>query len=111
MIFTHRETVDILAVLRFLQEKEFKSGNNCMELAEEQKSEIEEIRRKMSCPNNFQCYKSGFSELCKARDIGMKTFLECLEEEPESKAFSLSFGDRYFCKCPLRVYIAKEFDK
>jgi hypothetical protein len=103
--------VDILALLCFLQENEFKSRNDCMELAEEQKSKIEEIRLKMNCHNNFQCYQSGFSELCKARDIGMETFIECLEEKPGRKVFSLSYGDKYFCKCPLRVYIAKEFDK
>ncbi|MHC4196132.1 MAG: hypothetical protein ACYSYU_10205 [Planctomycetota bacterium] len=103
--------MDILALLCFLQENEFESRNKCMELAEEQKSKIEEICREMSCPNDFQCYQSGFSELCKARDIGMETFIECLEEKPEKKVFSLSFGDKYFCKCPLRVYIAKEFNK
>lgn len=82
-----------------------------MELAEEQKSQIEEICFNMNCPNDFQCYKSGFSRLCKARDIGMETFIECLEEKPETKPFSFSFGDKFFCKCPLRVYIAKEFNR
>lgn len=72
---------------------------------------IEEIVGKMKCEKNFNCYKSGFEILCKGKDIGLETFLECLEKNPDKCKFSLSYGKVYLCKCPLRVYIAKELKK
>ena len=69
--------------------------------------EIEEIIGKMKCPNNFRCYKSGFKELCRARDIGIENYLECLENDPQDCQFSIVYGIYYFCKCPLRYYLAQ----
>ena len=65
----------------------------------------------LQCPKDFRCYKSGFRKLCKAKNIGLKEYLECLEENPTECVFSLSFGYSYLCKCPLRVYIAKVLKK
>ncbi|MEW6584015.1 MAG: hypothetical protein AB1442_00215 [Nitrospirota bacterium] len=45
---------------------------------------------------------------CKARDIGLDSFLLCLEENPRMCKFSLAFGGRYFCKCKSRVRSAEE---
>ncbi len=73
--------------------------------------QIEEIIGQMKCPKDFRCWKSGLEVLCKARDIGQESFLECLEENPQECKFSLSFGYSYFCQCPLRVYIAKELKR
>lgn len=73
--------------------------------------EIEEIISEFNCPKNFRCYESGFEALCRARDIGMEKFLECLEEEPDKCQFSYPDGERHFCFCPLRVYIAKKLKK
>ena len=74
---------------------------------EEEKKKIEEIIDGLKCPKDFRCAQSGFELLCKARDIGMKDYLDCLEEKPAGCKFALSFGDGYFCQCPLRVYLAK----
>lgn len=73
--------------------------------------QIEEIIGQMKCPKDFRCWKSGLEVLCKARDIGQESFLECLEENPQECKFPLSFGYSYFCQCPLRVYIAKELKR
>jgi hypothetical protein len=70
--------------------------------------EIEEILGDLKCPKDFECYKSGLKVLCRAKDIGLEQFLECLEEEPIWCKFSFSFGNSYLCKCPLRVFIAKK---
>jgi len=76
---------------------------------QDNKKQVEEIIGHMECPKDFRCYKSGYENLCKARDIGIESFLECLEEDPEGCTFSFAFfGYSYFCQCPLRVYIAKE---
>jgi hypothetical protein len=78
---------------------------------EAHRKRIEEIIAAMQCPKDFECYKSRFTKLGKARDIGLKSFLVCLEENPELCQFSLQFGNSYFCTCPLRVYIARELKK
>jgi len=80
-------------------------------MQEDRKKEIEEIIGEMKCPKDFKCYKERFEDLCKAKDIGLRSFLECLEENPYECSFSVSFGRSYFCQCPLRVYIAKKLKK
>jgi hypothetical protein len=72
------------------------------------KKKLEEIIDNLQCPYDFLCYKSNFKKLCKAQDIGIESFLVCLDDTPEECVFTLSFGGSKFCKCPLRVYIAKE---
>ncbi|MFC2028202.1 hypothetical protein ACFLU3_05895 [Chloroflexota bacterium] len=72
---------------------------------------IKDIIERMHCPKNFTCVSSEFSNLCKAKDIGMKKFLVCLDEVPQECSFALDLDkSRYFCRCPLRVYVAKNVD-
>jgi hypothetical protein len=75
------------------------------------KKQIEEIIGQLKCPKDFKCYKSGFEVLCKAKDIGIESFLECLEETPFACKFAVPFGGLYYCQCPLRVYVAKKLGK
>ena len=75
------------------------------------KEQMEEIIGGISCPKDFVCYKSGFENLCNAEDIGLKSFLKCLEDNPIECVFSISFAGAYYCKCPLRIYIAKTLGK
>ncbi|MBW2175135.1 MAG: hypothetical protein JRF64_11155 [Deltaproteobacteria bacterium] len=76
------------------------------------KKEIERIIGQMQCSKDFECYESGFETLCKAKDVGMESYLSCLEEHPfECKFLVGFFGDRYYCECPLRIYIAKKLGK
>jgi len=72
---------------------------------------VEEIIGDIKCPKDFICYKSGFEQLCKAEDVGRKSVLKCLEENPEECKFSLPIGLTYYCQCPLRFYIARKLKK
>jgi len=84
-------------------------------MEQEHKKEIERIIGSIQCPKDFICYKSGLEILCKAKDIGdgsyTRPYLVCSEENPSQCKFSVHFGDSYYCKCPLRAYIAKEVKK
>ena len=80
-------------------------------MKEEDRKQIEEIMAGMQCPKDFQCAKSGFEHLCKARDFGLDHYLECLEENPRICPFALPFGYGHFCQCPLRVYLSKKLKK
>jgi hypothetical protein len=75
------------------------------------KQEIKKIIGRLKCRHEFRCCKMGFQDLCKAKDIGLESHLECLEEHPFDCTFSVAFGHSYFCHCPLRVYIAKKLKK
>jgi hypothetical protein len=75
------------------------------------RKEIEEIISHFKCPKDFQCYKSQFVVLCNAEDIGIESFLECLEEDPLECQFSMPYGHTHFCHCPLRIYICKKLKK
>jgi hypothetical protein len=72
---------------------------------------IEEIISHLKCPKDFTCKKSGFKVLCKARDIGIQSFLLCLEEDPPKCKFSLALEREYICECPVRIYVAKKLGK
>ena len=80
-------------------------------MKEEFRKEIEELMGGIRCPKDFSCCQSGLERLCKARDVGMESYLECLEKNPRQCVFSLGYADSYYCKCPLRRYIARKMDK
>ena len=80
-------------------------------LQQDIQKDIEEIVDGLKCSKNFICYKSEFKRLCRVKDIGMESFLVCLENNLLECRFSINFGDLYFCKCPLRFYIAKKLKK
>jgi len=73
--------------------------------------EINEIRKRMKCSKGFMCAESGFNRLCKAKDIGLKRHLLCLELAPALCDFALHFENKYYCSCPLRVYLTKTLKK
>jgi hypothetical protein len=80
-------------------------------MEQDHNKEIERIIDQMHCHKDFTCYNSGLEELCKARDTGMKSFLECLDENGFACSFSMPFGYKRYCQCPLRVYIAEKLGK
>jgi len=77
---------------------------------ESRQKKIKKIIKTIQCTKDFKCYESKFKNLCKAKDIGLKSFLLCLEETHDCN-FSIYFIDEYLCKCPLRVFVAKEMKK
>jgi hypothetical protein len=73
------------------------------------KHKIAELIRQ--CPEGCKCHETDLEELCMARDIGLKTFVECLEEKPFECECSISYGSVSYCSCPARVYIAKSLNQ
>ena len=66
-----------------------------------------EILGSMSCSKDFRCTRVADQVVCKARDVGLDGFLECLEVNPSACEFSVLSGDPVLCECPLRVYLTK----
>ncbi|MES0349630.1 MAG: hypothetical protein ABUK19_02820 [Desulfobacteria bacterium] len=74
--------------------------------------EVEEVMYEIGLPKDFKYYKPGVGFTCKAKDVGMESYIVCLEEHPLECKFSVGFfGDRFYCECPLRVYVAKMLEK
>jgi hypothetical protein len=76
-------------------------------MQESTKKKLEDLIGQIQCPKDFICYRSGLEKLCKAEDVGMKSYLKCLEESPRDCVFSLGYAESYYCTCPLRRHIAK----
>jgi hypothetical protein len=82
-----------------------------MEITQEHDSKIQEIMKGMKCPNDFKCYKSGFEDIGKIMIICDGKLVRCLEEKEQPCQLGFAFGYGYFCVCPLRKYIAQNFNK
>jgi hypothetical protein len=52
-------------------------------------------------------YKPGVGFICKAKDIGLDSFVQCLEKDSHLCVFSIRYAHSYFCKSPARVQAAK----
>jgi hypothetical protein len=53
-------------------------------------------------------YEPGVGFTCKAKDVGLDSYVECLEKDSPWCPFSVSHGYSYYCKSPARVYFAKK---
>ena len=80
-------------------------------MEQDYEKEIKKLIGGITCPKDFECYRSGFHKLCKAKDVGVELFLECLEDLPQKCKFSVMIGRSYLCQCPLRYYIFKKLKK
>ena len=72
---------------------------------------VEALRAQMTCAKDFHCVESGFSELCKAQDIGLDSYLECLDRGASDCLFSVVVDSRHLCQCPLRVFLANQLHR
>jgi hypothetical protein len=72
---------------------------------------LREIKKSIHCSKKFICLKSELTTICKAEDVGLKYNVKCLEEQPQQCEFVVPFGGEFFCKCPVRIYIAKKLKK
>ena len=75
------------------------------------KKELEKVVGDLVCPKDFKCCTEGLENLCKVRDVGMQTFVQCLEPNPHECPFSKLLAAAYVCKCSLRIYISKKLKK
>jgi len=82
-----------------------------MEITQEYDNKIREIMGGIKCSRDFECYRSGFENLSKVEIVGNTLMVECKEAGAVFCGLGFSFGYGYICKCPLRHYIAKHFNR
>ena len=73
--------------------------------------EIEKAANGLDLPQNFEWYKPGLGFTCKARDIGLESYVNCLETHSYLCPFSVFYGYANYCSCTARVYVAKQLEK
>ena len=56
-------------------------------------------------------YEPGFGFICKAKDVGLDSFVQCLEKDSRLCVFSVPYAHSYYCKSPARVRAVKELRK
>lgn len=72
----------------------------------------EEIRRTMSevrCRKEYDCCKSGLTQLCPMQVIGRCGLTECLAEDTAKCETLVCSGMGTSCRCPVRRCIAETF--
>jgi len=73
-------------------------------------SRLKKLKDNTHCTKNFRCFESGFKEICNAEDIILSAFVACKDLNPAFCKFSLFLGTSYYCNCPVRIFLAKEYD-
>ncbi len=61
-------------------------------MAKNTQKEKDALAREQACDRRWHDLS------CRVVDIGLESFVVCLEEHANTCAFSLSFGSKFFCK-------------
>jgi hypothetical protein len=69
---------------------------------------IERAIKGLKLPPNFKWHTPGMGFTCKAEDVGLGSFVKCLENENGACPFSMPYADSNYCKCFARIYMARE---
>jgi hypothetical protein len=84
-----------------------------MHIWQKQEADLQRIEETMlgsRLIEDCKWYKSGFGFTCKARDVGLDSYVECLETQSHMCPFSLSYAYSYYCSCRGRAIITKKFE-
>lgn len=74
---------------------------------DEQQAQFAKILHDVPCAHGHRCAGDDFAKVCRARDLGLENYVDCLSDSPRDCTFSLSFGHGHLCTCPARVFLAK----
>jgi hypothetical protein len=61
-----------------------------------------------ACPEGCRCHNNGNGCLCKGLDVGLETYVECMEAHPFECPSAIRFGGVFYCSCPTVVHLIKE---
>jgi hypothetical protein len=68
----------------------------------------EEVLPRPRLLEDCKYYKPGVGFICKAKDIGLDSYVGCLQGNSFLCPFVLSYAYDYYCTSRARVFIAKE---
>jgi hypothetical protein len=71
-------------------------------------SEVEEASYGSELLEDCQWYMPRFGFTCEAKDIGLDSYVMCLERDSSRCPFSVTYARSYYCKCSLRINKVKK---
>ena len=76
---------------------------------------VEQILGDRACESELTCIDQDPEEMCRVMDIGQASYMICLEEDAKCSfsvtPFSEGNDENWWCTCPVRMYIAREYTK
>jgi hypothetical protein len=75
-----------------------------------EQKKFDELRKQVACEKKFACVNSALADLCAGKYYSELDILECLEKGEVRCKFARPFGCTFVCTCPLRRFIARNFD-
>lgn len=82
-----------------------------MTMNAEERRQFELLQEQVACDEQFTCIQSPLDKLCRGTYHGDLDILECLEKSSIPCKFARPFSDKLVCVCPMRKFIAQNFDK
>ena len=76
----------------------------------ERVSVIKSVSGKIQCYEDFYCFKHKFKDAIHKNEVGIEQLLKCIKPTTSNCPFSIQSEKEYYCKCPLRVYLIREFN-
>jgi hypothetical protein len=77
----------------------------------EERKRFDELRAQVPCTKKFSCMGAALADLCQGVYHSELDILECLEKTALPCQFTRPFSDTQVCLCPMRKFIAQNFDK
>ena len=74
---------------------------------DEQSAQFFELLDGVACGHGHRCAHDDLADVCRARDLGLENYVDCLSESPRDCEYSLSLGHGHLCRCPARIFLAK----
>jgi hypothetical protein len=73
--------------------------------------EVERLIYGLRLHKDCRWFQPGSGFTCKAKDVGLDLYVECLEKNSNECPFSVSYVHSYYCTSPARVYVTKELKR
>jgi hypothetical protein len=70
--------------------------------------QAEEVLPRPRLLEDCKYYKLGVGFICETKDVGLNSYVGCLQGDPFLCPFILSYAYDYYCTSRARVFIAKE---
>jgi hypothetical protein len=86
----------------------------CQRGSQMEHAHIQEVEKRiygLRLHKDCRWFQPGSGFTCKAEDVGLDLYVECLEKNSNECPFSMSYADSHYCTSAARVYIAKILEK
>jgi len=71
---------------------------------------LTELKESVKCPKNYRCIMESIENICHAKYHALSETMECLDKSEISCEYSESGNNIFLCNCPLRKFIAINFE-